>query len=713
MRQKIVAATPGPVAPAVPILPIGQQAPAPKSKAKDVPFVEEKSAKKEFVDAHADVTLNKSTNKPEDVTFGSPVSMAAHAKTERDVPNKADIIISQDNGSKASEIANDIVKSGKAEGLLGTVLPTGRETAIVTDATPLSPELSSGKEHTPVPDTSIVATPPAISRPSTPITVASKTSDTSAIRPRTLRLTTTMSQKPDTAPASAATEKSSSLPSGLAKQRSRQPSVSSISRSRPSTPAISDLVFSYDVSRANSPPPSIIGSAPERTKTKNQIRKERKSKVRESAEAPSEEPAMPVERKVEEVAPIVSRQKKKKRTQDRSTPDDTTSSAIPTGKFETRKSAPSELADSGVHQNSRDTTTTSKDNDKSRTSTAVMPPESEPKSKPQVPVAKKEEKVPTNVAAKDPYTLNQLYIDAGKANDPEAFQQLLDENTSSVQVLLSQLFESKELDQSSALFNIPPLSSYRLPPDSRKGADYLSGNSYTMSNPFGEIYVTSKERKALQQGSAVRISDPNKPADLLKRTMITSQGRVYRHLSQEEEDRVLELERTQDEDEQIFGELGMVLASKVDEEDFPNIEGGLEDLLRYGERHGVSWIMDEKDSGAEGMDDDDDDADWPSEDDEAGELASLGGGWQAAAGAAPAAADSKDHAGVRHENQKNLPNLRAMDIEKLQRTIRETQAEVDQARREMEAMEKKWVKKGKEAAKWRESTLKAVAGGSD
>ncbi len=333
--------------------------------------------------------------------------------------------------------------------------------------------------------------------------------------------------------------------------------------------------------------------------------------------------------------------------------------------------------------------------------------ESETKKKSRTPTPKIEEKAAASIAPKDPYTLNQLYNDTAKAtNDPEAFQKLLDEHISNVQTLFSHLLDAKDLDHSSALFNLPPLSSYRLPPDSRKGNDYLDGNGYTMSSPFAEVYVTSKERKALQQGSAVRISDQNRPNDLLRRTMITSQGRVYRHLSQEEEDRVLELERRQEEDEQMFGELGVVGVSKADEADFPNIEGGLEELLRYGVRHGVSWVTDEKDEEG-GMDEDDV---WASDDDQTGELGDLGAEWRAAGplGTMPATlAHAKEQvAGLRREVSKKIPNLRAMDIEALQRTIKETQAEVDAARKEMEAMEKKWVKKGKEAAKWKESILK-------
>ena len=409
---------------------------------------------------------------------------------------------------------------------------------------------------------------------------------------------------------------------------------------------------------------------------------------------------------MEEVAPIISRQKKKKRTQDPGTLDDVTSSALPVERIENSNSATPEPIKIPKKKGSKDVDMP-KDSDKAKSELAETLAESETKKRDRTPTPKIEGKAVPSMALKDPYTLNQLYNDTAKAiNDPEAFQKVLDEHISNIQTLFNQLLDAKELDYSSALFNLPPLSSYRLPPDSRKGNDYLDGNGYTMSSPFGEVYVTSKERRALQRGSAVHISDQNRPNDLLRRTIITSQGRVYRHLSQEEEDKVIELERRQEEDEQIHGELGVVRVSKADEADFPNIEGGLEELLRYGLRHGVSWVTDEKDD--EGAMDEDDV--WASDDDQTGELGDLTAGWQAAGplGTMPTAlANAKEQvAGLRREVMNKIPNLRGMDIETLQRTIKDTQAEVDAARKEMEAMEKKWVKKGREVAKWKESILK-------
>ena len=717
-QQKPSPATPGPVAPAVPILPVGQRVPTPKPKSKNEPVIEVKSAKKE------DIINSKSNSSKSDESPiiaskkvvasspGSPVPKHARTTAERNVTSALESAVvgrGRTNSAENSPGPVDVVPP--VDSSSGSAAETYYLAAAKETKAP-APMQSPITDENQVLAASIVTTPAASSRPVTPADVASKTSETSAIRPRTIRVTTTMTQKPDTTPASAVTEKSGVLPSGLGKQHSRQPSISSISRSRPSTPAISDHMYSNDVSRASSPPPSIVGSAPERPKTKTQIRKERKSKAKEATETNSEGPPTPVERKVEEVAPIISRHKKKRKTQERSTVDDGAGPTVATENVDHKMPTASDSTKATKQQSSKDASPAGSGEQMLAEDIAL---EAELRKKSATPVARKEDKATSNATPKDPYTLNQLLTDSSKANDPEAFKTLLDEHISNIQTLLSQLFDSKQLDHSSALFNLPPLTSYRLPPDSRRGADYLDGNGYTMSSPFGEVYLNSKQRKELQQGSAVHISDQNRPNDLLKRTLITKSGRVYRHLSQEEEEKVLALERRREEDERIYGELGAKGMLKVDEADFLNIEGGLDELLKHGVKHGISWVMDESED-IDGDLDGEDDTDYPIGDDESGALATLAGGWQATdvLATTPAGVNSKEAATTRHQAQKKSVNLRAMDMEKLQRTIREAQTEMEQARKEMEAVEKRYAKKGKEATKWRETMLKGkVMVGSD
>ena len=715
-------ATPGPVAPAVPILPVGQRVPTPKLKSKNEPVVEVKSAKREDI-INSKSNSSKSGESPiaasEKVvagSSGSPVPKHARTTAERNVTSALESVVDgrgQTNFAENSPGPVDVVPP--IDSSSGSAAETDYPAAAKETKAP-APIQSTITDENQVLAASIAATPAAASsRPVTPADVASKTSETSAIRPRTIRVTTTMTQKPDTTPASAVTEKNGVVPSGLGKQRSRQPSISSISRSRPSTPAISDHMYSNDVSRASSPPPSIVGSAPERSKTKTQIRKEKKSKAKEATETNSEGPPTPVERKVEEVAPIISRHKKKRKTQDRSTVDDGAGPTVATENVDHKMPTASDLTKATKQQSSKDASPARSEKQMHAEDVAR---EAELRKKGATPVSRNEDKATSNATPKDPYTLNQLLTDSSKANDPEAFKTLLDEHISNIQTLLSQLFDSKQLDHSSALFNLPPLTSYRLPPDSRRGADYLDGNGYTMSSPFGEVYLNSKQRKELQQGLAVRISDQNRPNDLLKRTLITKSGRVYRHLSQEEEEKVLALEKRREEDERIYGELGAKAMLKVDEADFLNVEGGLDELLKHGAKHGISWVMDESED-IDGDLDGEDDTDYPIGDDESSGLATLAGGWQAtdALATTPVGANNKEAAAAaaaNHQAQKKSVNLRAMDMEKLQRTIRETQTEMEQARKEMEVMEKRYAKKGKEATKWRETMLKGkIMVGSD
>ena len=669
------------------------------------------TTKEEPINARSNDSPTTVVKKADAGDLGSPVPKIVHLAAESNTANAIEAAVNRKDETKAADslpaVVDPVLSSEKSTGSVLEKL----DSSAGTDAKFPSAVQSPVVDEMPALASSIVATPPAISRPGTPATAASGTPESSAVRPKTLRITPWMSQKPETTPVSAVVEKGVTLPSAPGKQRSRQPSISSLSRSRPSTPAVSDNLYSNDVSRASSPP--IVGSAPEKSKSKNQIRRERKSKVKDATETNSDGPPTPVERKFEEAPAIVARQTKKKRkTQDRSTVDDDSSPAIAAENVEPKMPGVLEPSKATKQQSTKDANAAGNSEQMHAHNLAL---EVELKKEAATPSAKTEDMVVSNATPKEPYTLNQLLIESGKANDPEAFKILLNEHISNIQTLFSQLFDSKQLDQSSALFNLPPLTSYRLPPDSRRGADYLDGNGYTMSSPFAEVYLTSKEKRGVQQGSPVRISDPTRPNDLLKRTLVTKNGRVYRHLSQEEEDRILALENRREEDERMYGEVGTKEMLRVDEADLLNIEGGLEELLKHGNTHGVSWVTDESEN-IDGDMDEEDDANYDTGDNEPGELAGLAGGWQAADAlrAGPAAASAKEQVAARQHAQKKSLNLRAMDTEKLQKTIRETQMEMEQARKEMEAVEKKWVKKGKEAAKWRETILKGkIAVGSE
>ena len=166
------------------------------------------------------------------------------------------------------------------------------------------------------------------SHPPTPATTVSQTSGSSATRPNQVRATRAPPPpKAETIPASPAT-----APTIASKQTSRRPSVTSIDR--PGTP-ISEKTWddmslaSATLSRANSPPPTKVGSAPVRQTTKSQQKKERQARARQAEEASKVEevPAKAVEPMQ---APIVGRKKKAKKEKTLSTADSTPTPTRPT-----------------------------------------------------------------------------------------------------------------------------------------------------------------------------------------------------------------------------------------------------------------------------------------------------------------------------------------------------------------------------------------------
>ncbi|KAI4250957.1 MAG: hypothetical protein LQ352_005149, partial [Teloschistes flavicans] len=169
----------------------------------------------------------------------------------------------------------------------------------------------------------------AISQPQTPVTAASQASGaglSKASQPRTIRVI--QASKSETPPkGSAATPSKDSTNAGSANLPSRRGSLSSLHL--PGTPAeerISDNVSmtSASMSRADSPPPSKIGTAPVRHATKSQQKKERQARAKQLEEVTkAEEPLVkaPVEEPIQ--APIIGRKKKQKKPASRGTADST------------------------------------------------------------------------------------------------------------------------------------------------------------------------------------------------------------------------------------------------------------------------------------------------------------------------------------------------------------------------------------------------------
>lgn len=120
-----------------------------------------------------------------------------------------------------------------------------------------------------------------------------------------MRITNTPKTETPPAVSASSAPATAAIPPSVVSIRSRQPSVASLNQ--PGTPLsefVSDnaSMTSASMSRTNSPPPSSrVGSAPQRTKTKSQAKKERQERARQMTEVelglkesrtPSEEPVI-------------------------------------------------------------------------------------------------------------------------------------------------------------------------------------------------------------------------------------------------------------------------------------------------------------------------------------------------------------------------------------------------------------------------------------
>jgi hypothetical protein len=708
-----------------------------------------------IVDKEIGLTLSKKTQVP-DVNSGSPMPMAPRETSEqmktekaptrersREEPVPVSKSPSKATGTKVKE-ASCVQKPSKIE------IP-----AVVAAETPSRNVVGDEKPMTPV-TSGIVATPPLMSpHPATPATATSEVSRASAPRPRTLRVSTGATQKIATEPAppSTTTEHSAPIfPPPVASHAYPKPGVASRrlsissnakadsqsqSQSRPSTPAMSERLMSEGVSRPGSPPPSIVGSAPERTRTKNQLKKERREKARtqnisiDSTKESIRTVAAAVA--TEEVGPIVARQKKQKRSkaQQLDTEDDRANEPARDSEdiFPAGEKDEAEPASSG-------------------SSRAV--------SKPDTPV----QQLPP--IAQESYTVRQFYADAASIK-PEyrdkynMVRGLLQHRVSEAQAkkVISSMIATGDLTKDHPWLSPANHSfnstHYKLPTDGRKGQDYLDAHGYVGNHAFGYVYLPAREKRALERGNAVGIANSTNTEgskdnggkgkkdhqeDLLKRCLITPTGTVYRHLTAAESDKMLELEERRQFYVEEFGEDvgGMhALAKPLEIDDYINLSGGMEELGRYGERHGVVWVSgaDDHESGDQGFDDENE-HDGMNEDagmisDETDDLgidldpgSVVPGAWDAGLqagmplGAAIDAASQQPPntlAPMRNQRstaaQQQSINLRALDLSTLQKMVAQKQKELEAARKEMEKMEKAVGKRNREVGKWREGLLKA------
>ncbi len=718
--SKALTTTPGPVTPALPMFPIGHRPTSPKAK------VKESSASQKPEEDSKNVFVPKNGNDSTTAEERVDVDVAAVMKTSdgnsgrpQVQSSRAEETVKEPLETPSASKPDTVVNMNKQSPSDAEVVPPPRKldiSAALSQKPKVGP--SPSKSNPQVLPQNMVGTPTTIeSLPNTPTASTTISPDgASAGRPRTLRLTTTMIPKTEAAPASTITERSTTLSAAVLKQTSRQPSWSSISRSRPSTPTISEQGTSTGMSRADSPPPSdVVGSAPEKNKTKSQTKKERRARSKTTIESRDEESVVSTPPISEEVAPIISRQKKKKRTQEKSIQVPLESNSGVAAEPEPAITDKTENFTKVDSEKSTKQTSSASSQDHPPIDARKANPKSRPgKSKSDTrhnPAAwsEKDDHLAGEETPHKAYTVNDLFNDAAKLPDTEsALSELLNASISATSRLLQELFESKDLDLSSALLNAPPLTSYKLPPQSHRGADYLDANGYTMTSSFGEIYLSGRDRKQLLQGRDVRLSDPSKPQNVLKRSMITPTGAIFRHLSGEEEERVIELENRMQKDEDEYGVTGKSDLKPLDDMDLMNLTGGLQELMAFPQLHRISLLTAEP--GTEGAEDDDAELGGNGSDETEDEMAPLASGFGAAP-EGPVRKPMTPNTMKRKAEALLSVNLRNLDVNKLHKRIRETQGEMEGARKEMEALEKKAARKAKDVARWRGALLKEVARG--
>lgn len=387
--------------------------------------------------------------------------------------------------------------------------------------------------------------------------------------------------------------------------------MSSAHASRPSTPGLSERP-SHDVSRASSPPPSIVGSAPDRGKSKSQMKKERREKAKKTTEPAEAVVAPPISNSVEAVAPVIARQKKQKKRVESGTgpsteePSASASKALVEEKQTIPTPAPNQLRQvekesaskkhQGVKSQDREKATSVKATKPATTEDASTTPAS---ATPEIESASTKDEEITNL----PYTLRDLYMEADRlagsdgAASSATIQKLLNGHVSPMSKILNAMIQSGDLPKDHPWLNPTSFNSpgYKLQPDTRRGQDYLDGNGYSANDAFGYVYLPMKEKQALKDGHAVSVADVgDKKEDLLKKCLVTSSGWVLRHLSGSESEKLLELDERRHMYLEEFGEIGLMEGlGALEADDYSNIAGGMDHLSRYGERHGVVWVIGE------------------------------------------------------------------------------------------------------------------------
>ncbi|RLL99037.1 hypothetical protein CFD26_107422 [Aspergillus turcosus] len=487
-----------------------------------------------------------------EISLGSPVPKSAQKARSQ---AKAELSASSDDRRSNAKDADTKISHPNKK-------PSTKPKPMKLDLhlTPAQPqETPSSKAESPAQITPLshVAAPVSAvgSRPNTPMTGVSRASDSSIPRqPRVLRVVDT--PKTETPPPASTSQSAASLPAAL-KTRSRRPSISSLSR--PDTPgdfgSEADLYTSASVSRANSPPASSrIGSAPVRSITKSQAKKERRQKAKE-AEAKKQDVSSVADEPVQ--APIIGRKRKTKKTPTSNADASNTSTDNAPEPTKVSQPAPQDVAE--------------------KVEPKIEEAKKHKQEKPPKPHIEEKQPVSEKKPAEEwrsKNTLEQLIKDSELSG--VSIKDLFLERTSPLQVLLAQLHKAGQLDLNNhPLFNPSNLSQ-------RFDMKCTSDDYELLKQP---IELTEEHRKALLRGEPVRLHSSS--TQLKDRCLITPRGCVLHHLSPEEEDRYLALEKSIGWAIDSFQEYPAAL---ITEPDVTNRGGGLDALFATPENFNICWV---------------------------------------------------------------------------------------------------------------------------
>ncbi|KAK2002299.1 hypothetical protein LX36DRAFT_568436 [Colletotrichum falcatum] len=348
---------------------------------------------------------------------------------------------------------------------------------------------------------------PAFPALPTPTTTTSVASPVTRAAPKTLRVVST--PKSEVPPA---------LHSGTASAAARAVSTA---HGRPGTPAseiISDsasiVSASVSASRTSSPPPTRIGTAPVRTTTKSQQRKQRKEAHKEQSATIAVAPKVA---EPEEQAPIIGRKKKQKKEKPASTPP-----AVPKRAVERAPTPP------------------------------PPPKEPTPPPKPIVERTVVDLPPPKGKAAKHAAKMAKAAEDKGKSKEVpatatpsppaptaavarEESQDIADNPKTIPEVVFQDLVGAGEAPPPDALTLLRPLAEQNTRID-RAHAAAAHGNNPPPSTATKNM-ISEADHAVLMSGQPVRkVIDGH-------RVLITPNGDCVRNLTEEEEDKYLELQK--------------------------------------------------------------------------------------------------------------------------------------------------------------------------